>query len=79
MKRVFRSPLALFLLLALLQVSYCLAEKQKSGGIRIKLGTIAPRGSSWYVVLKEMGQRWNEISDGKITMTIYPDGVAGDG
>lgn len=44
----------------------------------IKMGTLAPEGSVWHTVLREMGQDWQEISKGDIRLTIYPGGVAGD-
>ena len=33
---------------------------------RIKLGTMAPKGSTWEAMLKEMGQKWSDASDAKI-------------
>lgn len=44
----------------------------------IKMGTLAPDGSPWYQVLQQMGERWREISGGKVKLTIYPGGVLGD-
>lgn len=45
--------------------------------IRINLGTIAPRGSSYYKALAEMGQKWRDTSGGNIKLNIYPDGTQG--
>ncbi len=44
----------------------------------IKMGTLAPEGSVWHNVLREMGQEWQKISNGQVRLTIYPGGVAGD-
>lgn len=44
----------------------------------IKMGTLAPEGSVWHNVLREMGQEWQDISNGRIRLRIYPGGVAGD-
>lgn len=44
---------------------------------RIKLTTLAPRGSSYYNILKKMGDEWREISDGSIRLIIYPGGIQG--
>lgn len=44
----------------------------------IKLGTLAPEGSVWYLALQDMAAAWEEISDGKIKVRIYPGGIAGD-
>lgn len=68
-----------FVLLLGFLTGFSLAENPQGGGqIRIKLGTLAPNGSSWYLILQEMGQEWKEISNGRVTLTIYPDGVVGD-
>jgi len=44
----------------------------------IKLGTLAPEGSVWDIVLREMAEEWREVSNGRIRVRIYPGGVAGD-
>jgi len=45
---------------------------------KIKLGTLAPQGSTWHTLLKEMGQKWSEASGGKVKLIIYPGGVVGN-
>lgn len=44
----------------------------------IKLGTLAPEGSPWHEVMRDLSAAWNEASDGKLTVRIYPGGVIGD-
>ncbi len=44
----------------------------------IKLGTVAPDGSPWQQLLKEMNQEWTRISGGAVTVRVYPGGVLGD-
>ena len=44
----------------------------------LKLGTLAPQGSTWHEILKEMGQRWSQVSGGAVTLRIYPGGVQGN-
>ncbi len=44
----------------------------------IKLATLAPEGTTWYNGLREMGDRWAELSGGKVTLKIYAGGVAGN-
>lgn len=44
----------------------------------IKLGTLAPEGSIWHEVLRNMAEEWLDVSDGAIQTRIYPGGVAGD-
>ena len=45
---------------------------------KIKLGTLAPNGSPWHTLLKEMGQKWSDASGGKVKLIIYPGGVVGN-
>lgn len=49
-----------------------------AGEVVIKLGTLAPPGSPWHDVLREMGDKWQKISRGKVEVRIFPGGVAGD-
>ncbi len=51
------------------------AETQRK--LRINLGTLAPKGSSYYQSLAKMGERWLEATDGKLKLVLYPDGRAG--
>jgi len=44
----------------------------------IKIGTLAPDGSTWYTALRDMGREWKSATDGKVKIKIYPGGVAGD-
>lgn len=46
--------------------------------VLIKMGTVAPEGSPWHQILQQMGQQWQKISGGKVTLRIYPGGVLGD-
>lgn len=45
--------------------------------IIIKLATLAPEGTEYYNLLLEMGQRWQEETNGEIILRIYPNGVVG--
>ncbi len=45
--------------------------------VTIKLGTLAPSGSSWHNLLKEMGERWTEVSGGRVKVRIYAGGTQG--
>src|SRR5947209_11010805 len=44
----------------------------------IKVGTLAPNGSPWHTLLKEMGQKWEQASGGKVKLRVYPGGVLGN-
>jgi TRAP-type C4-dicarboxylate transport system substrate-binding protein len=47
------------------------------GPVVLKLGTLAPQGSAWHELLKEMGQRWSTASGGAVTLRIYAGGAQG--
>lgn len=44
----------------------------------IKMGSLAPEGSPWDKALQRIASDWNTISGGRITVKIYPGGIAGD-
>ena len=48
-----------------------------SNPIIIKLATVAPEGTEYYNLLLEMGQRWQEETNGQVQLRIYPNGVVG--
>jgi TRAP-type transport system periplasmic protein len=53
------------------------AEARPMNSVTIRLGTLAPTGSSFHTALVEMGQKWRDASGGAVKLTIYPDGVQG--
>lgn len=55
-----------------------LATPAEAKDVKVKLGTLAPEGSPWHSIMKRLGERMKEASGGKVTMTIYAGGVAGD-
>ena len=44
----------------------------------IKMASLVPQGSAWHSTLLEMGAAWQKASGGKVTLRLYPGGVAGD-
>ena len=44
---------------------------------KIRLATLAPRGTSIHHSLEAMGQSWRQAPGGGVILTIYPDGVMG--
>jgi TRAP-type transport system periplasmic protein len=52
-------------------------ESQAMDPLKIPLGTLAPRGSSFYSALAEMKEKWRNASGGAVDLIIYPDGVQG--
>ena len=45
--------------------------------VTIKLGTLAPAGSTWHEILKELGQRWEQASGGQVKLRVYAGGTQG--
>lgn len=44
----------------------------------VKMATIAPEGSKYHQILKEMAEKWKSASAGKVEVRLYPGSVAGD-
>ena len=45
--------------------------------VKVRLGTIAPRGSSYAKHLLVMGEQWRQAPGGDVLLTVYPDGTMG--
>ncbi|MEK6609822.1 MAG: TRAP transporter substrate-binding protein DctP, partial [Gemmatimonadota bacterium] len=39
--------------------------------LRIRLGTLAPQGTSYHRILQEMGERWRVATNGQVQLTVY--------
>ena len=66
-----RATLALPLLL--------LATRPAAGEpIVVKMATIAPEGSQYHLILREMAEKWKSASGGAVEVRLYPGSVAGD-
>jgi len=39
--------------------------------IRIRLGTLAPQGSSYHRILQQMGEKWRAATNGRVQVTVY--------
>jgi TRAP-type transport system periplasmic protein len=68
-----RLLLFLFAVLAVAAPSAALAQVNV-----IKLATLVPEGSVWDKAMREMGAQWSTSTQGRVTLRIYPGGVAGD-
>lgn len=49
-----------------------------SDRVLIKMATLAPKGSTWFRTLQEIGREWERLSGGKVVLRLYPGGVVGD-
>ena len=61
----------------LLAALVALAAPAAQAQVTIKLATLAPAGSSWHEILKEMSQRWEAASGGQVKLKVYPGGAQG--
>lgn len=48
-----------------------------SDSVTIRLGTILPSGTAQYSLIQQLGETWRKESNGKVKLTIYPDGRLG--
>jgi TRAP-type C4-dicarboxylate transport system substrate-binding protein len=46
--------------------------------IIVRMATLVPDGSSWHLILKETADKWKQVSGGRVTVRLFPGGVAGD-
>ena len=49
----------------------------RSEEVTIKLATLAPQGSTWHVLLKEMAERSKDLSGGAVKFKVYAGGTQG--
>ena len=55
-------------LIPLLAVLTLCATQLSASARTIKLGTLAPEGSPWHEILRDMAEGWKAASDGKVTV-----------
>jgi TRAP-type C4-dicarboxylate transport system substrate-binding protein len=48
-----------------------------AGPVKVRLATLAPKGSSYTKHLQVMGEEWRKAPGGGVQLTIYPDGTMG--
>ena len=45
--------------------------------VSIKLATLAPAGTSYDLILKQMGEKWRKATNGEVNLRVYPGGNQG--
>jgi TRAP-type C4-dicarboxylate transport system substrate-binding protein len=55
-----------------------LAAPGASAKKRIKIATLAPEGTTWMNVMKEMAKELEQKTNGEVSLKFYPGGVMGD-
>src|SRR5262245_42831031 len=71
------APARTLLLIPALALALTLTAGAAEKSIRINLGTLAPRGSSFHQALQTMGEQWSKASGGAVRLVIFPDGSQG--
>ena len=66
------------ILIAALTIPVLALNVQLAPAQTIKFGTLAPEGSPWYNIIRDMAEDWKATTEGKIRFRIYPGGIAGD-
>lgn len=64
-------------LLAIVAASLLPAAVGSAQALRINLGTLAPRGSSYHQSLQAMAEKWRLAPGGGVRLVVYPDGTQG--
>lgn len=64
--------------LALASLLAASAASAQSAPVKIKLGTLAPQGSTWHQLLIQMGQDFAKASGNKVELKIYAGGTQGN-
>lgn len=57
--------------------TFAIFPQKSEGAQRIRLGTIVPKGSSFYNEVAKMGADWKARTQREVSLTIYPDGRMG--
>jgi len=65
------SRTVLILFIALVVITHASA-------LTLKIGTLAPADTPWDTALRELAQKWLEVTGGQVEMKIYGGGIAGD-
>src|SRR5438270_3239411 len=66
-----KHPLRLLLLVFLTQVPSLDAQ------MRMRMATLAPKGTSYHHLLQQMGEQWKQAPGGGVNLTLYTDGTMG--
>lgn len=64
-------------MIVLMYVYPAVTAAAPSKKIIIKMATLAPSGSPYHEIMKELAAGWREKSDDRVALKIYPGGVAG--
>lgn len=60
-----------------LALSLATTAAAADGVIKLKLGTLAPAGTSYHKSMLSMGDKWRKASNGSVQLIIFPGGTQG--
>ena len=66
------------LIVATLVLSFGSAKPAAAAKVAIKLASLAPVNSPWYQHMVSLGEEWEKITGGDVTLVLYPGGQQGD-
>ncbi|MCB9543313.1 MAG: TRAP transporter substrate-binding protein DctP [Myxococcales bacterium] len=61
-----------------LLVLCCALSAAHARKVKVKLATVAPKGTAFHRILEELAAEWEKASGGDVELKIFPGGVAGD-
>ena len=73
-----RLGLAALVALAAALAVWLEGHAQAQAPLVVRMATLVPDGSSWFQILKETAERWKQASGGRVSVRLFPGGVAGD-
>jgi TRAP-type C4-dicarboxylate transport system substrate-binding protein len=74
-----RSRLAVWIAGFAVCAAVCLVPSQaRAQAITVKMATLVPTNSSWFLSLKEVADKWNKLSNGRVRIILYGGGTKGD-
>jgi TRAP-type C4-dicarboxylate transport system substrate-binding protein len=70
--------LAALVVVAAVAAAWLTPSAEAQAPIIVRIATLVPDGSSWHLILKETADKWKQLSGGRVTVRLFPGGVAGD-
>lgn len=62
---------------AVLIATLPVCARAADGPVKVKLATLAPKGTSFHQSLLSMGEKWRKAPGRGVALTVYPDGTMG--
>jgi TRAP-type C4-dicarboxylate transport system substrate-binding protein len=73
-----RAFIGLCLILFALVLEWTTSTAFGQAPLVVRMATLVPDGSSWHQILKETADKWKTASAGRVSVRLFPGGVAGD-